>query len=213
MDKVLAGQGLEKDSLDQASVAVNRALNVLKKVLPGLKTTRFHRRADFYTLVLLLHRLWDEGRTVTAHGSERNKVAGALLTEFGAAVDRVSEKQKTMKAATRAEKPLVQYLATVREGTDSQKQRQKREKILREVIESVFDHKDPQRAFNATQRRILWHAEKDPTCHFADCLSPRIKRWEDLHIDHVEPHVRGGKTVIANAALAHASCNKKWGAK
>jgi hypothetical protein len=213
LDRILAGHGLSKTSLEQAAADLSRALRVLQKVLPGLKTTRFHQRADFYTLVLLLHRLRREGRTVTAHDSERNRIAGALLTEFGAAVDRVNEKSKTLRATTKAEEPFAQYLLTVKEGTDSQQQRLKREKLLRQVIESVFDHKDPNRAFNSTQRRILWHAANDPKCHFPDCKSPKIKRWEDLHIDHLRPHVKGGQTVIGNAALAHGRCNQRWGAK
>jgi 5-methylcytosine-specific restriction endonuclease McrA len=35
--------------------------------------------------------------------------------------------------------------------------------------------------------------------------------WDDLTIDHVDPHSRGGRTRLGNAALMHRSCNSAKG--
>lgn len=127
----------------------------LEAILPQLKATRFSQLADSYTLVLLLHRLRDEGLAVNGHSSTRNKLAGALLTDFGRGVDEVSDKVRRGEGATAAEEPFRQYLMTVRAGTDSRPQREAREKLLRTVLEGVFETRDSTRTFNTTQRRIL----------------------------------------------------------
>jgi hypothetical protein len=177
-------------------------------VLPNLKETRFHQVADFYTLVLLLHRLRNEGMTVTAHESSRNRLAGDLLTDFGQGVDELNERLRLGRPPLSGQEIFRDYLLTVKEGTDSLTNRNKREKILRTVLAGVFDEIDPKRAFNATQRRILWNATRRKKC--SRCRQP-IRRWEDLHIDHMQPFIRGGRTELSNARITHKHCNLSKG--
>jgi len=210
LDKVIQNDSLSAADLKAATTDLNRAIAALKAILPHLKATRFRQLADLYTLVLLLHRLHDEGLAVNGHSSVRNKLAGALLTDFGRGVDEVSDKVRHGEGATPLEEPFRQYLMTVREGTDSRPQREAREKLLRTVLEGVFETRDSTRTFNTTQRRILWHASDKKICSI--CRKP-IARWEDVSVDHVTAYIKGGKTKLSNAALAHKKCNSGKGAR
>lgn len=210
LDKIIQNDSVDASELKEAGRSVTRAIATLKAILPNLKSTRFRQVADFYTLVLLLCRLHDEGLAVNAHASSSNALAGALLADFGRGVDEVSEKAKHLQGVSALEEPFRQYMMTVREGTDSKPQREAREKLLRTIIEPIFDARDPHRTFNPTQRRILWHASAKRQCSI--CNKP-IARWEDLSIDHVTSYTKGGKTKLSNAALAHKPCNSRKGAK
>jgi 5-methylcytosine-specific restriction endonuclease McrA len=210
LDQVIQNNGVAAAELKSAATDLNRAISSLKVILPHLKSTRFRQIADFYTLVLLLHRMYNEGLAVNGHASARNKLAGSLLTDFGRGVDEVSDMAKQAQGVTALQEPFRQYLMTVREGTDSRPQREAREKLLRAVLDGVFETRDPTRTFNATQRRILWHASDKKLCSI--CRKP-IARWEDVSVDHVMAYIKGGKTKLSNAALAHKKCNSAKGAR
>jgi hypothetical protein len=210
IDEIIRGASLDSDELRDAAAAVKRCFRLIDAVLPDMRTTRFHNSVDFYTLSLLLHRYKEEGRAVSAHNSQRNKLAGALLRDFARGVDEVNEQIRHGKGIAAGQEPFREYLLTVRADTDSFKQRMTRERLLREVLDRVFDDLDSCRLFNATQRRIVWHASASKNCAF--CQQP-IRRWEEMAVDHVKPHSRGGRTVLSNAAIAHKRCNSAAGAK
>src|SRR6266566_1876567 len=109
IDEIISGASLGPADLKQAEAQVRHAMRVVEAVLPDLRATRFHQLADFYTLVLLLARYKDEGRAVSAHDSNRNALAGALLTEFGIAVDAVSQRIRVGSGATALQEPFRQY--------------------------------------------------------------------------------------------------------
>lgn len=210
IDEIIKGAGLSAPDLADAIVKVRRALSLVEAVLPDLKSTRFRNGTDFYTLLLLLHRYKEEGKAMNKHESRRNKLAGALLRDFARGVEEVSDRLRSGKGVASEQEPFREYLLTVRADTDSFKTRMARERLLRQVLDHVFDDLDSCRLFNQTQRRIVWHASSTKVCTFCN---KRIARWEDMSVDHVKPHSRGGKTQLANAALAHRTCNSKAGAK
>lgn len=210
IDEVIRGDGLSPGEVTAATASLKQAINVVLVLLPDLRSTRFHRLADFYSLVLLLHRYRDEGLSITAHNSARNSLAGSLLRQYGLAVDQVNDKLAHGRSLSRLEEPFRDYLMTVKEGTDSKAQRDKREKLLRSVLDGVFDPLDSKRTFTETQRRILWNASAKKLCGV--CGKP-VKRWEDLAIDHVTAHIKGGHTKLSNGALSHKSCNSAKGAR
>lgn len=209
IDEVIRGNGLTSTEVAKAARDLRSALNLALVILPDVRTTRFRRLADFYSLVLLLHTLRTEGMSVTAHNSARNQLAGGLLREFGAAVDEVNDKM-SRGALAKADEPFRVYLMTVKEGTDSKQQRDRREKALRSVLNGVFEPLDVKRTFNETQRRVLWHASSSKRCTLCH---ERISGWDELAIDHVEAFIKGGATKLSNAGLAHKKCNSKAGAK
>jgi 5-methylcytosine-specific restriction endonuclease McrA len=98
----------------------------------------------------------------------------------------------------------------VREGNDSKPQCDARERLLRKVLDGVFEERANAREFNPTHRRILLHASTKKRCSI--CRT-KISRSEDLGIDHVTVYIKGGKTNLANAALAHKTCNSGKGAR
>ena len=208
LNDVLRGGGLSHGELTAASARFKRAINITFSILPDIKTTRFHQLADFYSLVLLFHELREEGLAVSTHDSKRNALAGSLLRSFGHDVDRVSESMAMGRGISESEKPFLEYLTTVKEGTDSKVQRTHRERILREVLSGVFEPLASVRAFNTTQRRILWHSS-NRTCAVG---GEKIKKWEDVSIDHVTAYIKGGKTNLENAALVCAKHNSGKGA-
>ncbi len=210
IDEVIRGAAMNASELRDAAAALKSTLRLVGAVLPDLKTTRFHNGVDFYTLALLLHRYREEGKAVSAHHSQRNALAGALLRDFARGVDEVNDLIRLGKGIGSGQEPFREYLLTVRADTDSFKQRMTRERLLREVLDHVFEDLDSCRLFNTTQRRIVWHASTSKKCAF--CKLP-IRRWEDMAVDHVKPHSRGGKTQLANAAIAHKRCNAAAGAK
>jgi hypothetical protein len=69
--------------------------------------------------------------------------------------------------------------------------------------------KDPERIFGALEREIIYYRDKK-RCQRPDCNSEVL--WSDGEIHHVNPHGKGGKTVVENGALVHKSCHPK-GAK
>lgn len=210
IDEVIRGAALDQGELQDAAVRLRRALRLVVAILPDLKTTRFHNGVDFYSLALLFDEYKEEGKAVSARHSSRNALAGALLRDFGRGVDEVSDLIRHGHGARSDQESFREYLLTVRSDTDSFKQRMSRERLLRSVLDHVFDDRDAVRLFNTTQRRIVWHASKSKKCVFCQRA---IRRWEDMSVDHVRPHIKGGKTELTNAALAHRRCNAKAGAK
>jgi len=208
IDEVIRGEHVPERAIKEASKELKASIDATLAILPNLRTTRFHRVADFYTLVLLLAIYRSEGISVNARNRKQNKLAGSLLVEFGAAVDQVNELVVRGKGVPSDMSKYHEYLQTVKEGTDSKSQRDKRQAILREILDGVFAELDSKRTFNNTQRRILWHGSKKKTC--SECKK-RIQSWNELSIDHVQAWVRGGKTNLANANITHRKCNSRKG--
>lgn len=91
--------------------------------------------------------------------------------------------------------------------TDDISQRRQREKLLRGIIGSVFASRDGQRGFTPEQRRLLWSSSADKKCK--EC---GIKlSWGNFSVDHVDPHSRGGRSALENAALVCHPCNSSKG--
>ena len=101
------------------------------------------------------------------------------------------------------------YLLTVQGQTDSGPQRERRRELLRSLLWSVFDRKDELRLFSSEQRRIIWNSDEKRNCRI--CGEPLT--WNDVSIDHIIAHTKGGKTTLKNAQLSHRACNSRKGAR
>lgn len=210
IDEIIRGEHVSAVSIREAAKELKAAIKSARAILPNLRTTRFHRVADFYSLVLLLASYRSEGLSINSRNSKQNKLAGSLLEKFGATVDEVNDLIGRGKGVPSEKSKYQEYLQTVKEGTDSKSQREKREKILRELLDGVFAELDQQRVFNTTQRRILWHGSEKKKCKIC---GKRIHSWNDLAIDHMYAWCRGGRTNLANAGIVHRTCNSQKGAK
>jgi len=207
LEEAMSEKGLPMKAVERALNDTRLALNRTFRMFPKLRETRFCQVSDFYTLVLLVHKLEREHCILT--WPSRNRIAAALLSEFGAGVDSLRHLQKRLERIPATMEVYRSYLQTVLEGTDTSQNRKAREKILVGLFGSLFEKKDPWRIFTPEQRRVIWQSSKNKRCSF--CKKPVT--WEDFTIDHVLPHSRGGRTASVNAALAHKSCNSRAGDK
>ena len=64
--------------------------------------------------------------------------------------------------------------------------------------------KDSRRAFNETERLIIWR-RAGMICENTTC-GLHID-FKDMHADHITPHSAGGKTIIENGQCLCATCN------
>ncbi len=207
LDQAMSGKALTPRAAQSAQAAAKSALNRTFRLFPDLRQTRFAHISDFYSLVILVHKLEREGCVFSF--PSRNRVAWAFLKDFGAGVDRLSELYKKGTKIPQEHEIYRSYLRTVMEGTDSLEHRKAREKILLGLIGSQFSRKDRDRIFSPEQRRIIWNLSKDHRC--VRCR--RELSWGNFTVDHVRPHSKGGKTSTLNAALMCRPCNSSKGAR
>lgn len=203
LDRAMTPNGVDMRSLGKAVRRFKAALKRVNRILPDICETRYTKAADFYTLLVLIARLEDEG--VALDSRKSCSVAGALLREFGRRADIAYENIR--KGYGTNDTLALRYVQTVREGGDAAAHRRDRENILRELLHDVFKDKDVHRTFSDVQRRIIWDASKKKRC----CKCGKELKWGHFEIDHIVPFSKGGKTTLANSALICKSCNSKKG--
>ena len=205
LDKVMATNGFSDSQTRKASAKAMAALNRMKRMFPKLHTTRMRQLTDFYSLTVLILKFESEGLILTDR--KRNRLAWDLLSALATNVDMVRDKQRKAIGAKPDQEMYREYLLTVSQMSDDVNQRRKRESILRNVLGSLFAKKDAQRGFTPEQRRILWSTSAERKCTKCSC---RLS-WADFTIDHIDPHSKGGRSRLGNAALMCRACNSSKG--
>lgn len=205
VDRVMAASSIPPAQLRKSVAAAFATVGLVAKMFPDLATSRFRQVVDFYSLVVLVAKLQAERAILIDRG--RNRLAWDLLKAFGMEVDKVREQQRKVQGTTDGQEVYRDYLMTVSQMTDDVSQRRQREKILRAVIGPVFASRDAQRGFTPEQRRLLWNSSADRKC----CECGVKLSWQNFSIDHVDPHSRGGRSTLDNAALVCKPCNSAKG--
>lgn len=205
LDRVMVSNTLTLAQTRKISLQVTTSLNRLARMFPDLKSTRLRNLADFYSLAVLIGKFEAEGLILT--NPKRNRLAWDLLTAFTVRVDKVREDRKKMAPSKPDEEIYRDYLLTTSQSSDDIGQRRKREGYLQAILHSLFANKDSQRGFTAEQRRIIWSTSGERKCK--SCF--KKLSWDDFTIDHIDPHSKGGKSKIENAALMCRSCNSSKG--
>lgn len=205
VDRVMAAKAMPQTQLKKSVAAAFATVSLVARMFPDLQGTRFRQLVDFYTLVVLIAKLHNEGAILI--DSARNKLARDMLTAFGIEVDQVREQQRKVQGTKDGQEAYRDYLMTVSQMTDDISQRRLREKILRGIIGSIFASRDAQRGFTAEQRRLLWNSSGDKKCQRCGVKLA----WANFSVDHVDPHSRGGRATLGNAALMCKSCNSSKG--
>jgi len=195
LDKIMESDSIKGRQLVKASAQTVTALNRLKRMFPQIKQTRFSKLSDFYSLAVLIQRLEREGAILTDR--KRNRLAWDLLVAFSNGVDHVRLKQKNLENLQPGVALYREYLLTVLSGTDEINHRRERERVLYGLLASLFERKDSARLFSQEQRRILWNSTLIRRCGVCN----KQLSWEDFTIDHIDPHSKGGRTRLQNAAL------------
>jgi hypothetical protein len=205
LDKVMKEGRLNVREIAAASKKTTTALNRVRRMFPNLYSTRFNKITDFYSLVVLVARFEDQGFILTDR--KRNRLAWDLLVVFSNGVDNLRESHKKLAVIKPAQDLYRQYLQTVLQATDEYSQRKAREDILRGLLESLFAKKDSQRSFTPEQRRILWNTAASRRCKRCG----KSLSWNDFTLDHIDPHSKGGRSKLENAALMCRGCNSSKG--
>jgi hypothetical protein len=208
LDKVMATGDFTQAQTRKASKKTQAALRKLRKIFPSLHSTRFRQLTDFYSLLVLVAKFIDEG--LILDDRRRNRLAQDLLIAFGTNVDQVRENQRRAIGIKPHQEVYRDYLLTVSQMSDDVNQRRKRESILRNILESLFARKDAQRGFTSEQRRIMWNTATNRRCPGSKC-GGKLLSWNDFTLDHIDPHSKGGRSRLRNAALMCRSCNSAKG--
>ncbi len=205
LDKVMNSTSISSKYVKNIKEQCVKTLNRLKIMFPELKETRLRQLSDYYTLAVLMWKFEKSGFILT--DKRRNSLAFDLLRNFANGVDEVRDSQKGAGGIKPGQELYREYLLTVLQSTDEIKQRQKREEILKGILESLFEKKDNKRMFSSEQRRLIWNSESESKC----AICGKAVSWEDFTADHIKPYSKGGKTSVSNAALTHRSCNARKG--
>jgi hypothetical protein len=204
VDRVM-DKGITQSQIGKLKTKTVKTLNRVKQMFPKISETRFKQISDFYVLALLIAKYEEEGFILT--DKHRNKLAWDLLVNFSDGVDRVRLKQKRAEGTDEADSIFREYLLTVLHTTDEISQRRKRMNTVDGILRNIFIVKDKQRIFSLEQRRLIWNSTEERRCK--ECREPLT--WDDFTIDHIDPHSRGGRTNIENAALMCRSHNSSKG--
>jgi hypothetical protein len=188
LDRVMEAESLSAVQTARAASRTVSALNRVRRMFPQLQQTRFSQLSDFYSLTLLIARFESEGLILT--DKRRNGLAWDLLLAFSNGVDVVRELQKKAKGAKPHQETYREYLLTVLQATDEVSQRQRREEIMRGLLQNLFERKDSERLFSPEQRRILWNSSEARRCQ--EC--GKVLTWSDFAVDHINPYSKGGRT-------------------
>jgi hypothetical protein len=207
LDDVLRGDTIEGERLQKAVARFVRTIGLMKRMFPSLRTTRFANAVDFYSLFLFVAEADAAGCILS--DKRRNREAQRLLAWLSNGVTVVREQARNVKGARRDQRMFVDYLLTVQGDTDSAATRERRERILKDLVGGLFARKDSRRAFTLEQRRLIWNSDETKRC--VGCGASLT--WDNFTLDHVKPHALGGRTTPTNSALMCGSCNSRKGAR
>jgi 5-methylcytosine-specific restriction endonuclease McrA len=206
LDRAIGNDSVNGNTLRHISKEFTATINLIKKMYPELKQTRFRNTAEFYSLFMLVWQMQHD--KLALREPKRNTMAFEMLRRLSTGVDQLREQYRRAKAA-KPRPPYSDYLLTVQGDTDSLATRQRREKVLRALLLPIYEYKDNKRGFSAEQRRIIWNTDSQKKC----IRCKRNLTWDDFTVDHIKAHVRGGKTRLDNAQLMCRSCNSRKGGR
>jgi len=206
LDRAIGNDGINGNTLRRISKEFTATMNLIKKMYPAIKQTRFRNTAEFYSLFMLVWQMHHDKMVLKE--PRRNKMAFEMLRRLSTGVDQLREHYRRAKAV-KPRPPYSDYLLTVQGDTDSSATRQRRAKVLRGLLLPIYEHKDSKRGFSPEQRRIIWNTDNKKKC--SKCRHNLT--WDDFTVDHIKAYVRGGKTSLDNAQLMCRSCNSRKGGR
>lgn len=222
LDKYMRTEGDSKN-LNRAEKQVNGVLAWLGKILrdENVISTRFRKKADFYTLFAILADLKCRQRAVSVN-SKLNRRAREILIQFSREANKVDGQVKKYlpPRLSLEQRRYAKYIVATREGTDQIRNRENRDSVLRPLLEVVFrKRKSSRRMFDLGVKQELWYRNK-PYGGKIRCPNPgnnsrcqRRMTFDECEVDHRTAYVNGGATDPRNGQLLCKSCNRRKGAK
>jgi hypothetical protein len=206
VDKAVGNTSTHASSLNKAIDEFSATQRAVKQMFPELRTTRFKNSAEFYSLFMVV---WDlHQHKMLLNDRRRNQVAMKLLQRFSGGVDEVREQQRKAVGARPDQRIYADYLLLVQQSTDAITPRKRRGEMIQHLLGGLFERKDDRRIFSPEQRRLLWNSDEKKKCS----LCGEVLDWTNFQVDHIKAYSKGGKTDLANAALACVPCNASKGA-
>ncbi len=65
---------------------------------------------------------------------------------------------------------------------------------------------DPKRNFTDEERKEIYDRDNGFCQLRIECNGKKVSR-KDFHVDHIQAHANGGKTVVSNGQVACPECN------
>ena len=103
------------------------------------------------------------------------------------------------------QEPPDEYKESVLGAIRHKTKRQKRVKMLMEIILENAKKLDERRSFSTSLKQKFWREYN----HICQICTRKIRQFNDASLDHIEPWAKGGKTEESNAQLAHKRCNQR----
>lgn len=200
LDSVMGNKSINKNTIGRLGREVKTVLDIIKKIFPNLHTSRFSKTTDFYALFFVVWKL-NRDKYVLKNMNSAN-LAFLILNQLGSELNRyrlsyLSGEHYVLKS------PAREYLSTILEGTDTARNRRERIRIIENILTPIFEKKDGKRLFSLEHKQLLWHSSKDKQC--SNCK--KVLNWNDVRMDHIKAHTRGGRTDLSNAQILCETCN------
>lgn len=208
LDRIIGNDAIHGSTLARVSRETKSILKYLEKNFSSIKTTRFRKVSDFYALVFSLWKMKRDACRL--NDNKAIELATVMLTSMSLELSDYSQSVKDGKPK-RLSSVARRYHDTVVAGTDTARNRNERVRIIESLMRTVFKSKDKKRLFTPEQKELLWHGNKDKKCAHPGCNVTLT--WDNVQIDHIKAHSKGGRTNLANAQLMCAKHNQKKGNK
>jgi len=170
-----------------------------------LKTTRFKKFTDFYTLFWIL-------LTLKYGIIKDNKIMKKYVytDEIKDLVKKIAIdiSLKSKGAIQKLDEPFRDYVERSHHAGDTRDNRIWKYNFFIDRLYDNLQTKDEKRNFDSFIKMLLWHRQITKICKI--CNKP-ILNFNEAEVDHVKPWSLGGKTVFTNSQLSHSLCNKKKG--
>ena len=99
LDRAIGNEALNLNTLGRLQRECTATMNLVRRVFPEIKTTRFRNSADFYSLFMLMWEMHNQRLILTDR--KRNHTAALLLRRLSNGVDGLREQLRHVKPANR----------------------------------------------------------------------------------------------------------------
>lgn len=153
LDKIISGENIHDKQISKAKDSFVTTINLIKRVFPNLKSTRFAFTTKLYSLFMLLWKF--NNQKMILIDRKRNLQAQKLLEWLSNGVDQVRRQINKAKGSRPDQQIFASYVFTTRGDSDSSATRGRREEVLNQIFSGLFERKDESKTFNKEQRRLL----------------------------------------------------------
>lgn len=188
----------ENLGFDSEAVEAKRLLEILDKITDLLRDQKRKKLIghEAMHLVLLVDSLWDD-------------YTRSWESTFAEAFDQFREALAKATGTRYSANPSdywLRYGQLTRVNSDRGDNIRRRHEFFSTQMQGMLAPKlrDPKRLFGPLEREIIYYRDRK---HCAVCEAEVV--WDEADIHHVDGHVAGGGTTLANGALVHRHCHPK----